>query len=208
MENYRTDLGWDVPFLYCQLGPAYASSWDDTKNSVMTGIRSAQMQAHDPDNGILLAAVEMDLARNADNLHYTTQSLEVIGERVANTIFWYYDSDPNKTDYYLPASISTVRYADESRTVVDVDVAHTGGTDITPAEDITGFELVAPDGGVTKPVTAVRLDSDTIRLTFASPLRRAAPAVPLRSAARRDRPGEGQRSHGTAHAGCCGACGN
>ena len=169
VENYRTDLGWDVPFLYCQLGPAYASSWDDTKNSVMTGIRSAQMQAHDPDNGILLAAVEMDLARNADNLHYTTQSLEVIGERVANTIFWYYDSDPNKTDYYLPASISTVRYADESRTVVDVDVAHTGGTDITPAEDITGFELVAPDGGVTKPVTAVRLDSDTIRLTFAQP---------------------------------------
>ena len=95
VENYRTDLDWDVPFLYCQLGPAYASSWDDSRNSVMTGIRAAQLEANDPDNGVLLAAVEMDLARNADNLHYTTQSLEVIGERVANTIFWYYDENPD-----------------------------------------------------------------------------------------------------------------
>ena len=46
---------------------------------------------------------------------------------------------------------------------------HAGGTDIAPAEDITGFELVTPDGAVVEPASAVRLNSDTIRLTFAQP---------------------------------------
>jgi|GEM_PF-735475 len=168
ISNYRADLGWNVPFLYCQLGPAKAGSWGDDRPPYMDGIRAAQMRANDPKNSVILAAVELDLGRNSDNLHYTSASQDIIGRRVANAILWYYDDTPGKTDYYTGPSISGVHFTDESRTAIDVTLAHTGGSNFTPAADITGFEVT--DGGA--PVTissARRKDESTITLTLAAP---------------------------------------
>ncbi|HWS42023.1 MAG TPA: Ig-like domain-containing protein [Pseudoflavonifractor sp.] len=169
VSNYRTDLGWDVPFLYCQLGPAKAGSWDGDRAPYMDGIRAAQMRANDPANGVILAAVELDLGRNSDNLHYTTASQSVIGRRVANAIFWYYDDIPGKADYYTGPSIAGVHFADQSRAVIDVTLAHTGGGDFTPAEDITGFTVT--DGGTPVAIASARQkDAHTITLTLEAPI--------------------------------------
>lgn len=169
VSNYRTDLGRDVPFLYCQLGPAKAGSWGGDRAPYMDGIRAAQMRANDPANGVILAAVELDLSRNSDNLHYTTASQSVIGRRVANAIFWYYDDTPGKTDYYTGPSIAGVHFADQSRTVIDVTLAHTDGSDFTPAEDITGFTVT--DGDTPVAIASARQkDPHTITLTLAAPV--------------------------------------
>ena len=168
VSNYRKDLGYDVPFLYCQLGAAKASGWTEAaKDSVMDGIRTAQLKFNEPANGIIMAAVESDLSRNSDNLHYTTDSQNTIGERVANTIIWYYDTDANKTDYYTGPSVTDVEFADDSRKVIDVHISHGGGTDFTPTTKITGF--VVRDGSTEVEISsAVRKDADTITLTLAT----------------------------------------
>lgn len=168
VDNYRRDLGRDVPFFYCQLGPARPGSWSDEKGAVMDGIRAAQMRFNDPEQGVILAAVEMDLDRNSDNLHYTTASQSVIGRRVANAIRWYYDTAPDRADYYTGPGIAAVRFADAAGTKLDVTLAHTGGSDFTPAAGITGFE--AADGvGSLEITSAVRKDAHTITLTLARP---------------------------------------
>lgn len=169
ISNYRTDLGWDVPFLYCQLGPAKAGSWGDDRAPYMDGIRAAQMRANDPANGVILAAVELDLSRNSDNLHYTTASQSVIGRRVANAIRWYYDDTSGKADYYTGPSISGVHFADQSRAILDVSLTHTGGSDFTPTAGITGFTVTDDDTPMTV-VSARQKDPHTITLTLAAPV--------------------------------------
>lgn len=167
IANYRKDLGRKVPFFYCQLGPAKASSWVDDRAPFMDGIRAAQARANDPANGIIMAAAELDLGRNSDNLHYTTESQTVIGARVANAIAWYYDTDPAKKNYYTGPTISGAYFGGEMRDRIEVKIAHAGGSDFTPAEEITGFEVM--DGEETMPVSsAVRKDADTILLTLAA----------------------------------------
>ena len=147
LASYRKDLNnSSLPLFYCQLGAAKPGSWTAaSKDNVMYGIRAAQLMANDPQNGLILAAMEMDLARNSDNLHYTTDSQKVIGARVANAIRWYYDQTADKADYYMGPRITGAQFADARRTVINVTIAHTGGTDFAPASGITGF--VVRDGG-------------------------------------------------------------
>ena len=171
LANYRKDLkNSSLPLFYCQLGPAKpnmvgANTWDDSKNDVMDGIRAAQLLANDPENGLILAAMEMDLERKDDNLHYTTDSQKAIGARVANAIQWYYDQAADKADYYMGPCITDAQFADASNKVLDVTIKHTSGTDFTPSENITGF--VVRDGSEDVAiVSAVRKDAATIRLTL------------------------------------------
>lgn len=161
LANYQRDLGWDVPLIYCQLGPAKASSWNDSHGEFISGIRSAQLEV---DNGtdLILGAVELDLVRNADNLHYTSQSQQVIGQRMANAIRYLLGD----ASTYRGPSISGARFQDDSRTVIDVSVAHTGGTDISPAAGITGFEVLDGEAPV-EVLSAVRKDAHTITITLA-----------------------------------------
>lgn len=166
VNNYRSDMGYKVPFLYCQLGLAKAGTWNEVeKNDVIDGIRSAQLRFNDPANGIIMAAVESDLSRNADNLHYSTESQNILGKRVSNTIFWYYDNAENKTDYYTGPSVTGVEFADDTRKVIDVKISHGGGTDITSTENITGFAVL--DGATLVTIdSAKRKDATTITLTL------------------------------------------
>ena len=167
LASYRKDLkNSSLPLFYCQLGPAKPGSWTaEAKDDVMDGIRAAQLLANDPADGLILAAIEMDLARNSDNLHYMTDSQKIIGARVANAIRWYYDQTADKADYYMGPRITGAQFADARSTMIDVTIAHTGGTDFAPTSGITGF--VVRDGAETIKVTdAARKDASTIRLTL------------------------------------------
>lgn len=160
---YCQDLGYEVPLIYCQLGPAMAGSWDTGRDPYMTAIRGAQAAA---DNGVtlIMGASEMDLERNADNLHYTTESQAVIGQRLANAIRY----SLGDVDYYKGPEITGACFAGPEQTTIEVAIRHYGGTDITPSSDITGFEVFA-DGQAVEVVSAQRKDATTIELTLKSP---------------------------------------
>lgn len=55
-----------------------------------------------------------------------------------------------------------------SATETDVALTHSMGTDFTPTEDITGFDVSDDNGSSWVSCTAVRVDATTIRLTHAS----------------------------------------
>lgn len=160
IENYCGDLGYDVPLIYCQLGPAMAGSWDTGRDPYMTGIRSAQAKA---DNGVtlIMGASEMDLERNADNLHYTTASQAIIGRRIANAIRY----SLGDAAYYKGPEITGAVFTGAKRTAIDVTVQHYGGDDFLPTEKMTGFEVFA-DGEPVGIAAAFRKDSKTIELTL------------------------------------------
>jgi hypothetical protein len=57
----------------------------------------------------------------------------------------------------------------QNDTTVDVEVVHNRGTDITPSSGIAGFQLSFSGGGAwSSPSSAVRLNANTIRLTYSS----------------------------------------
>ena len=157
---YKQDLGYEVPLIFCQLGPAMAGSWDASRDPYMTGIRSAQARV---DNGknLLMGASEMDLERNADNLHYTTAAQAIIGQRIANAIR-YYKGD---AAYYKGPEITGARFVGRDRTTIEVSVRHYGGDDFSSTDGITGFEVFA-DGAAVGIAAARRKDGQTIELTL------------------------------------------
>lgn len=161
---YNEDIYENIPLFICQLG-ASASTIDayKDKDEIMTGIRSAQDRC---DNGttIFMAATETDLSKNKDEIHFTVSSLDVIGQRMANAIMYYYGD----SDYYRGAYISSAEFADSADTI-DVSITHRGGTDFTPESDITGF-TVYDDGKEIKVISAEKTSSDTIRLTLEEPI--------------------------------------
>lgn len=120
---YNEDLYENIPLFICQLG-ASASHIDayKGKDDIMTGIRTAQDRC---DNGstIFMAATETDLSKNKDEIHFTVSSLDIIGQRMANAIMYYYGD----SDYYRGAYISSAEFA-EGGNAIDVHITHRGGT--------------------------------------------------------------------------------
>ena len=161
LQRFRTDLGDEsIPMFICQIGTHDENISND---AAYTAIRNAQ---HDLDDGenFFLAATEMEFARK-DTAHYTQPGLDEIGRRVANSILYYY----GESDYYRGPYITGADYVDGDRSVVDVKIAHRGGTDIVTEGQITGFTVL--DGMNEVEITsAVRQSSDTIRLTLAQPI--------------------------------------
>ena len=161
LARFRTDLGDEsIPMFLCQIGTHDENISND---AAYTAIRNAQ---HDLDDGenFFLAATEMEFARK-DTAHYTQPGLDEIGRRVANSILYYY----GQSDYYRGPYITGAEYVDGDRSVVDVNIAHRGGSDIVTQGQITGFTVL--DGMDEVEITStVRQDSDTIRLTLAQPV--------------------------------------
>ena len=111
-----------------------------------------------------MAATETDLSKNKDEIHFTVSSLDIIGQRMANAIMYYYGD----SDYYRGAYISSAEFA-EGGNAIDVHITHRGGTDFTPESDITGF-TVYDDGKEVEVISAEKTSSETIRLTFEQPI--------------------------------------
>ena len=84
--HYREDLYATIPIFICQLGPI-TLGFNTRTDADVVAVRSAQ---HDLDNGedIFMAATAMDQPR-LDHVHFTTQGLDAIGERIAQTIKYY-----------------------------------------------------------------------------------------------------------------------
>jgi hypothetical protein len=154
--HYRQDLYSGIPIFICQLGTA-----GDGTDARATGIRNAQ---HDVDNGtnIFMSATAMDLPR-FDTWHYNTPALTVIGTRLANSIKYYF----GQSTYYRGPSINSAFFSDGNRNQVIVTLNHRGGTDITPATGITGFEVF--DNGSSLTIqSAARYAANAVRLTLSS----------------------------------------
>lgn len=162
LQRFRSNLNnAALPMFLCQIGTHDPKNFDD---AVYTGIRNAQ---HDLDDGknFYLAATEMEFQRK-DTAHFTTPGLNVIGERVANGILYYY----GESDYYRGPYISRANYADGSCRVIDVQITHRGGTNLSCAGSrVTGFSVLNGEKEY-KIDTAVLLDADTIRLTLEEPV--------------------------------------
>lgn len=165
LARLRRDLENEaLPIFLCQIGTHDTNISNDAAYSA---IRTAQ---HDLDDGenFFLAATEMEFERQ-DTAHYTTPGLNEIGRRVANSMLYYY----GLSDYYRGPYIDGAVFTDETRTVIDVNVVHRGGDDITPESGITGFSVL--DGNTPAVIlSAVRQDADTIRLTLSAPVENSA----------------------------------
>ena len=131
-------------------------------------VRDAQ---HDLDNGqdIFMAATAMDQPR-LDAVHYTTQGLNVIGERIAQTIKYYFGA----TTYYRGPAINSANFAG-NRSTIDVQIIHRGGNDFTPTSGITGFSVLS-DGTPVNIISTERSAANLIRLTLTSAIPESATA--------------------------------
>ncbi len=160
ISNYRQDLRPDIPIFICQLGTIGAPEGTDDG---LVGIRKAQ---GDLDNGttVFMGATEMDQPRH-DGWHYNTPGLTVIGGRLANAVKYYF----GHSSYYRGPAIQSASFSDGNRDQVTVTMVHRGGTDLTPAAGITGFEVF--DNGLSVAIqSAVRQAANAVRLTLAAPI--------------------------------------
>ena len=107
-----------------------------------------------------MGATAMDLPR-FDTWHYDTPALTVIGSRLANAIKYHL----GQSAHYRGPSISLASFSAGNRDQVIVTITHQGGTDITPATGITGFE-VFDNGSSVAIQSAVRDAADAVRLTL------------------------------------------
>jgi hypothetical protein len=153
--NYRQDLYATIPIFICQLGTIELGTNTRTEADVLA-IRDAQ---HDLDNGkdIFMAATAMDLPR-LDAVHYTTPGLNVIGQRVAQAIKYYFGA----TSYYRGPAINSATFA-VNRSTIDVQIIHRGGNDLTPPSGITGFSVLS-NGSPVGIIAADCIGEDIIRL--------------------------------------------
>ncbi len=161
ISHYRQDLYSTIPIFICQLGKV-ANGTVSVTDAGISGIRSAQ---HDLDNGtsIFMGATAMDQPQLADGLHYTTSALTVIGSRLANAIKYKY----GHSTYYRGPWIDSAEFTDGNRNQILVALNHRGGTNITPATGITGFE-VFDNGSAVTIQSAVRQAADAVLLTLES----------------------------------------
>jgi hypothetical protein len=161
ISHYREDLYATIPIFICQLGTISIEGGDPRTDADVVAVRNAQ---HDLDNGIdiFMAATAMDQSR-IDDVHYTTKSLNAIGEHIAQTIKYYLGA----ASYYRGPAITSAFFVDGNRDTVDVQIDHSGGNDITPVSGITGFSLRS-DGSPVSITSVDRISADRIRLTLAS----------------------------------------
>lgn len=159
LDRLRKDLDNEaLPLFLCQIGTHNPNISTDEAYSA---IRSAQMNLDDGKN-FYLAATEMEFARK-DTAHYRKDGMDEIGRRVANSILY----SLGRSSYYRGPSIEGAFWTDGGHTTIDVTISHRGGNDITPADDIVGFTVLAGEEKV-EIISAVRHDASTIRLTLAS----------------------------------------
>jgi hypothetical protein len=164
-QNYRADLGGDVPLFMCQLGRSTTDvSVKNRTDTSMQAIRVAQHDADDPPR-IYLAATAIDLDVDETD-HYVKTTLDELGRRIAAAIAYHYQAAGAPPAYRGP-EIASVAYADASRTVIDVQLTHRGGSDFEPVAGINGF-VVLDDGVPLQLSSAVRADAATIRISLES----------------------------------------
>ena len=167
VARYRQDLYSSIPLFFCQLG----SSFTDTvakhrTDSTMQRIRNAQHDLDDSAGKVYLSALCIDLPVAANDDHYTKPGHDTIGGRLANAVKFYYGVQTHNPPYYRGPEITSASFADSNRKLIDVAIAHRGGSDFSPISGITGFQ-VTNNADTVMISSAVRQSASTIRLTLA-----------------------------------------
>jgi hypothetical protein len=167
LAHYREDLYDTLPLFICQIGRSTTTLADKNRSDEnIQPIRSAQLDADDGTN-VLLAAVAIDLPLDptaAD--HYTKAGHDLLGPRIANAIGYYFGKSP----YYRGPTLTSAAYATSAHDVIEVHVQHRGGTDISPATGINGFQVL-DDGSPVALGTTTRKNSSTISIALDAPLK-------------------------------------
>lgn len=160
LARFRHDLKNEaLPLFLCQIGPHVKKA--GFTDEQYTAIRNAQNELDDGQN-FFMAATEHDIPQISDGVHYSKAGLDIVGERVANSILVYY----GESGYYRGPFITSASFTDTDHTAIDVQIQHRGGRDITPASGITGFTVLGTDGSDIAVTSAERLAAAAVRLTL------------------------------------------
>jgi len=166
LAHYREDLYDTLPLFICQIGRSTTSLADKNRSDAnLQPIRSAQ---HDSDDGanVLLAAVAIDLPLDPSAAdHYTKAGHDLLGPRIANAIGYYF----GKSEYYRGPTLTSATYAGSAHDVIEVEVEHRGGTDISPASGINGFQVL-DDGSPVSIDATTRKNATTISIALDAPI--------------------------------------
>lgn len=166
LAHYREDLYDTVPLFICQIGRSTtALSEKNRTDENLQPIRSAQ---HDSDDGVnvLLAAVAIDLPLDPSAPdHYTKEGHDLLGPRIANAIGYYF----GKSQYYRGPTLASATYASSAHDAIEVHVQHRGGTDISPASGINGFQVL-DDGSPVLLGATTRKNANTISIALEEPI--------------------------------------
>src|SRR5574337_619237 len=153
----RTDYGSGLPVLIAALG-RYVGATTPPLDADYEAIRDAHIDAANDAGNFGINTYDQPLA---DDAHFTTAALNVLANRIAQCVAKAYGAVGYSQG---PRIVSATRAGSN---LIDVNIAHDGGTDFTPTSGITGFSVL--DNG--SPVTissAVRQSATKIRLTLAS----------------------------------------
>jgi hypothetical protein len=166
LAHYREDLYDTLPLFICQIGRSTTSVADKNRTDEhLQPIRSAQRDSDDGAN-VLLAAVAIDLPLDpAAADHYTKAGHDLLGPRIANAIGYYF----GKSAYYRGPTLTSATYATSARDVIEVHVQHRGGTDISPASGINGFQVL-DDGAPVSLGATTRKNASTISIDLGAPI--------------------------------------
>jgi hypothetical protein len=166
LAHYREDLYDTVPLFMCQIGRSTTPLAEKNRTDQnLQRIRSAQ---HDSDDGVnvLLAAVAIDLPLDPSAPdHYTKAGHDLLGARIANAIGYHF----GKSQYYRGPTLTSATYESAARDAVEVHVQHRGGTDISPASGINGFQVL-DDGSPVLLRATTRKNANTISIALEEPI--------------------------------------
>lgn len=149
----------EIPFLVNQLSAYIITGQDPGYNNV----REAQRQTEANYDSTYLCATLPDsgLRNNTPYIHYNWEGNILYAERIAQTVKYILGSET----YYRGPVIDSVTPYTQSRLLVNI--AHSGGDDITPISGIVGFKVF---NGATEifPVSVMRIDKATVAIDLPS----------------------------------------
>ena len=132
------------------------------KDSPHQAIRMAQQKVTEELQECYLAATSLDL-ENMGRQHLAPAAYITLGLRVAQTVLYLLDEER----YYRGPSVFGATIVTDN--TIDVHLSHRGGSDFTPHERISGWEVVS--AGSKLPIADVRRkDSHTVRILMAGTL--------------------------------------
>jgi hypothetical protein len=147
----------NLPFLVVLLGRYGGGNGIDTG---IETIKAAQINVINTGANVYMAAQTHDV-EHADEWHYIGASYATIAKRCAQTLL-YINGDAT---YHRGPAVASATLVDATH--VDVNLTHRGGTNISPATGIRGFEV--KDNGVwSAATTAVAQTSASVRLTVSA----------------------------------------
>jgi|GEM_PF-1290326 len=125
-------------------------------------IRNAQKYVTENVPECYLAAATLDL-KNRGKQHMQPDAYTTMGYRVAQTVLYILGN----AQYYRGPTATAARQINDRR--IDVSIEHRGGSDFTPIDDISGWEVLVNEAA--QPIADVkRINPATISITLEKPL--------------------------------------